>query len=162
AEGQQPPPPPQLAVGSYEEQLGNVRDALQAYLDNPQGNDETLTTGLQTARTATRGLIEAQQVGWRPRFEALLWPPLDGTPRRGPAPPTGGGGVRCGYTEVYTPYSRNILGGYPLNPSGHDIPLQDFGTFYKPTDGTLWGFYTGALQRRIPREGEQFVFATNT
>lgn len=160
AEGQQPPPPPELPVGAYEQQLATVRDALQANLDNPQGTDEALITALQTARTSTRALIESQEVGWRPRFQALLWPPIDGTAQSHATRQAGGAG-RSWCTEVYTPYSRNILGGYPLNPSGHDIPLADFGAFYMRETGTLWAFYGEVLRRRIPREGEQFMFATN-
>jgi type VI secretion system protein ImpL len=62
---------------------------------------------------------------------------------------------------VYTPYARNIKDGYPLNPSGHDIPLADFASFYMPERGTLWSFYNEVLARRIPREGDTFTFATN-
>ncbi len=160
AEGQQPPPPPQLSIGSYEEQLHTVRDALQAHLDTPQGTAEALETALQTARTSTRSLIESQEVGWRPRLLALLWPPIEGSTNSvaiGQA--TGAGRSWC--TEVYTPYARNILGGYPINPSGHDIPIADFAAFYTPQTGTLWAFYESALKRRIPREGDTYTFATN-
>ena len=160
AEGQQPPPPPALPIGSYEEQLDSVRDALQAHLDTPRGTEEALETALQAARTTTRSLIESQEVGWRPRLLALLWPPIEGTTNSHAIEQATGAG-RSWCTEVYTPYARNILNGYPLNPSGHDIPLADFGAFYTPETGTLWAFYDEVLARRIPREGDTFTFATN-
>src|SRR5690606_36816041 len=59
-EGQQPPPPPALPLGTYEEQLDNVRDALVAHLDTPRGTAEALETALQAARTTTSSLIESQ------------------------------------------------------------------------------------------------------
>lgn len=160
AEGQAPPPPPQLAVGAYEEQLDNVRDALQAHLDTPAGTEEALQTALQTARTTTQALIFAQEVGWRPRLESLLWPPIEGSAASVATGQAAGAG-RSWCTEVYMPYHRNILNGYPINPSGHDIPLSDFGAFYMRESGTLWAFYTEVLARRIPKEGDSFVFAQN-
>ncbi|GAB5544727.1 MAG: type VI secretion system membrane subunit TssM [Sandaracinaceae bacterium] len=159
AEGQAPPPPPELPIGTYEEQLHSVRDALQAHLDTPDGTEEALTTALQTARTSTRALIESQEIGWRPRLEALLWPPIEGSANSVAMSQASGAG-RSWCTEVFMPYHRNIEGGYPLNPSGHDVPLADFGAFYMRDGGTLWAFYDEVLDRRIPKEGDNFVFAT--
>lgn len=160
AEGQEPPPPPDLPIGSYEEQLHQVRDSLQAHLDTPQGTEEALQTALQTARTTTQALIFSQEVGWRPRLESLLWPPIEGSAASVATGQAGSAG-RSWCTEVYMPYHRNILNGYPLNPAGHDIPLADFGAFYLPEEGTLWAFYNEVLARRVPKEGDSFVFAQN-
>lgn len=159
-EREQPPPLPELPIGTYEEQLHLLRDALQTHLDTPEGTEEQLRTALATARTTTRALIESQEIGWRPRHEALLWPPIEGAASSVAVEQASGAG-RSWCTEVYLPYHRNILGGYPLSPSGHDIPLADFGAFYMPESGTLWAFYEEVLKRRVPREGDQFVFATN-
>lgn len=158
AEGQEPPPPPDLPVGGYEEQLHTVRDALQAHLDTPQGTEEALQTALQAARTTTLALISGQEVGWRPRLESILWPPIEGSARSVAQGQAAGAG-RSWCTEVFMPYHRNIEDGYPMNPSGHDVPLADFGAFYMPTEGTLWAFYDEVLQRRIPKEGDTFAFA---
>lgn len=160
AEGQAPPPPPEVPISAYEEQLHSVRDALQAHLDTPQGTEEAVQTSLQTARTTTRALIESQEVGWRPRLEALLWPPIEGAASSVAMDQASGAG-RSWCTEVYMPYHRNILGGYPMNPSGHDVPLADFTAFYVREGGTLWTFYDEVLQRRVPKEGDSFTFATN-
>lgn len=159
-DGQPPPPAPVLPIASYEEQLDSVRDALQAHLDTPQGTAEALETALQTARTTTRSLIESQEVGWRPRLLALLWPPIEGATNSHAIEQASAAG-RSWCTEVYTPYARNIMNGYPLSPSGHDVPLADFTAFYAPQEGKLWAFYDEVLARRIPREGDSFTFATN-
>jgi len=160
AEGQEAPPAPHLPITAYEEQLHAVRDALQAHLDTPAGTEEALQTALQTARTTTQGLIFSQEVGWRPRLESLLWPPIEGSAASVAMGQAAGAG-RSWCTEVYMPYHRNIMNGYPLNPSGHDIPLADFGAFYLPEEGTLWAFYSEVLSRRVPKEGDSFVFAQN-
>ncbi|HEY8428494.1 MAG TPA: type VI secretion system membrane subunit TssM, partial [Sandaracinaceae bacterium] len=160
AEGQPPPPPPALPLDTYEEQLHTVRDALHTHLDTPEGTAEALDTALQTARTTTRALIDNAEVGWRPRLLSLLWPPIEGSTAN-VARAQAAGAARSWCVEVYTPYSRNIAGGYPLDVGGHDIPLADFAAFYAPRTGTLWAFYDEVLDRRIRREGDQFVFATN-
>lgn len=159
-EGQPAPPPPSVQLDTYEEQLHTVRDALHTHLDTPQGTAEALDTALQTARTTTRALIDNAEVGWRPRLLAILWPPIEGSTSNVARSAAAGAG-RSWCSEVYTPYARNILGGYPLEVGGHDIPLADFTAFYLPQTGTLWAFYDEVLDRRIRREGDQFVFATN-
>ena len=160
-EGQEPPPAPEVPLTGYEDQLHQLRDALRAQLDNPNEANEAVNTALQSARTTTVALIESQEIeAWRPQLEALLMPPIQGTSTAVAMGEASGAG-RSWCTEVYMPYHRNILDGYPLNPSGHDVPLADFGAFYMPEEGTLWAFYNEVLQRRIPKEGDTFTFATN-
>jgi type VI secretion system protein ImpL len=60
---------------SYREQLSYLRDALQVRLDNPSSEDKTLEGKITSAMSQVRRLIEDQPAGWRPVFEALLWPP---------------------------------------------------------------------------------------
>lgn len=159
-EGQPPPPSPSLPLDTYEEQIRMVRDALQTHLETPRGTVEALDTALQTARGTTRSLIERQPVGWRPTIEKLLWPPIEGSTNSVAVGQAGAADSRwC--SDVYTPYVRNIQGNYPMNPGGHDVPLQDFAAYYQPESGTLWAFYTDALQRRVPREEGSYMFATN-
>src|SRR5699024_7615931 len=68
---------PPTSLDAYEEQLLFLRDALQTHIDNP-ANPETLTATIQGARTIVQGMIAAQEVGWRPVFQSILWPPVDG------------------------------------------------------------------------------------
>jgi type VI secretion system protein ImpL len=154
AEGEEPPP---MGLDVYQEQLRSVRDALQTYMDTPE-DPEALLNALQEARTRVRALIEEQEVGWRPRFEAILWPPIDGSGNsstRGLA--MGAGRSWC--AEVYRPWHRNLRGRYPFNESGLDVPLADFADFYKPEGGTLWTFYDEVLASMIERDGDQFQFS---
>jgi type VI secretion system protein ImpL len=142
----------------YMEQLLFVRDALQTHLEDPSEPD-ALASRLQTARTRTLGLISDQEVGWRPSFENILWPPIDGASMSfSQASATGAGRSWC--SEVVREFRAQLQGRYPFNPDGHDASIEDFAAFFKPTDGTLWAFYTDRLESRITRTGTTFDFST--
>lgn len=154
AEGQQPQP---TSLDVYQEQLEFVRDALQTTLENP-GNREPLVAHLQTARVRIRALIEEQEVGWRPRFEALLWPPIDGTSLGSTrAGALGAGRAWC--SDVVQPFSRNVANRYPFNADGQDVALADFTEFFK-REGTLWTYYGENLDADVERRGDGFAFTT--
>ncbi|MGF1468698.1 MAG: type VI secretion system membrane subunit TssM [Sandaracinaceae bacterium] len=154
----EPSPRPPLPIDTYEETLGAVRDALATHLDSPVGPTAALETALQDARTTTRGLIEAQEIGWRPFLERWLWPPIEG------ATASHANGVaqraaRRWCDDVVTPYRRSLAGGYPMSPTGHDVSLEDFTAFYAPADGTLWATYADVLAGRVRHEGDNYVLA---
>jgi type VI secretion system protein ImpL len=156
-EGQGDAAPQPLALDHYLEQLRFVRDALQTYIDDPATSQE-LMDKLQTARTVVRGQIEDQEIGWRPDFERLLWPPIDSAASNSSAA-VGQGAGRSWCAEVYTPWRDELMNRYPFNPAGHDVPLDSFTTFFKRGDGTLWGFYDAILDRDIERQGSTFSFS---
>jgi type VI secretion system protein ImpL len=156
-EGQGDAAPQPLALDHYLEQLRFVRDALQTYIDDPATSQE-LMDKLQTARTVVRGQIEDQEIGWRPDFERLLWPPIDSAASNSSAA-VGQGAGRSWCAEVYTPWREELMNRYPFNPAGHDVPLDSFTTFFKRGDGTLWGFYDAVLDRDIERNGSTFSFS---
>jgi type VI secretion system protein ImpL len=159
-EGETPPPLPSLPLDGYEEQLLAVRDALVANQQTPdESTAEALDGALATARTATLGIINRQEIGWRPTLFEIFAPPLDGTAEVVARSGAGAAG-RSWCNEVVVPYNNNIRGGYPLQAEGHDLPLEDFAAFYNPAGGTLWGFYDEVLQRRILQEGGRFEFNT--
>lgn len=141
----------------YAEQLEFVRDALQGQLDNPGPRDK-LDARLTAARVRVRSLIEQQEVGWRPRFEALLWPPIEGT-SLGSTQAAARGVGRSWCSDVVRPFSRNLAAGYPFAPAGQDVSLGDFAQFFK-RDGTLWKYYDDILDHAVERQGEGFAFAT--
>lgn len=154
AEGQTPQP---TALDVYQEQLEFVRDALQQTLENP-GDREPLVARLATARVRVRALIEEQEVGWRPRFEALLWPPIDGTSLGSTRAGAMGAG-RAWCSDVVQPHTRNIANRYPFRADGQDVALADFTEFFK-RDGTLWAYYDEDLDGDVERRGDGFAFTT--
>jgi type VI secretion system protein ImpL len=151
-------PSPSVPYNAYHEQLTSVRDALQLQLDNPQESD-ALFSRLQIARARVRTLIDGQDPAWRPVFEALLWPPIEGaaiSTHRAVADSA----ARRWCNEVVTAYDRVIRGSYPFDSRGHDLPLDAFAGFYRPSEGVLWRFYKDALGNTVQLDGENFGFAT--
>ncbi len=147
--------PAQLtSVQVYQEQLAFVRDALQTYVDDPTAA-EPLLARLQAARTRVRSLIETQEVGFRPRFDALLWPPINGASASSTSALAGEKGSQwC--TSVVLPFQRTLNQRYPFAKQGQDAALADLAEFYRPGSGIIWAFYESALKRDVPQVGGQF------
>jgi type VI secretion system protein ImpL len=148
-------PPTVTALDSYVEQLLFIRNALQMYFDDPN-HPAVLEEPITNARNTTRSLIDAQEVGWRPVFEVMLWPPIDAASlSSSQAIAMGAGRVWC--SEVYEPYMRTIAGRYPFSRNGHDLGVADFAAFYQ-SGGVLWAFYDEVLANYLPRQGDRFQF----
>jgi type VI secretion system protein ImpL len=147
-------PAPLTSVQIYQEQLTYVRDALQSYVDDPTTSDALLAR-LQAARTRVRSLIETQEIGWRPRFDALLWPPINGASISSSAAMAGEKGSRwC--TSVLLPFARTLRDRYPFVKNGQDVALADLAEFYRPNSGILWSFYDAVLKREVTQLGSKF------
>jgi len=156
-EGAPPPKPQQVALDVYQEQLEFIRDALAGYIENPESTPQ-LVARLQAARTRVRSLVETQPIGWRPLFQALLWPPIEGASISTEKSVASGKGIQwC--NEVVVPYDRNLKSKYPFNPNGVDAPLADVADFYKP-DGVLWKFYQASLASEVQQVGDRFELST--
>jgi type VI secretion system protein ImpL len=141
----------------YQEQLAFVRDALQTYLDDPT-QTEALHKRLQEARTRVRSIIDEQQVGWRPLFQALLWPPIEGTASSSTAAIAGSAAMSwC--NDVVTEYERSILGRYPFDRDGQDLAIADFANFYKPKEGRVWAFVDKVLGDTVALDGDHYTFS---
>lgn len=155
AEDAQAGAPAQLtAVQVYQEQLSYLRDALQAYLDDP-ATAEPLLARLSTARTRVRSLIETQEVGWRPRFDALLWPPVNGASASSTSALASEKGSQwC--TSIVLPYARTLRDRYPFSRLGQDAALADLAEFYRPESGIVWAFYATTLKREVAQVGGKF------
>jgi len=151
-----PAHPRNLPLDVYQEQLAFVRDALQGAAD---GGDATALVGRVTqARTRVQSLVEAQEVGWRPRLQSLLWPPIDAATSSSVGEVTRDAAQKwC--SAVAIPFRRKLAESYPFNPRGPDAPIADVADFFRPQTGALWGFYNEALKNSVQRAGEGFHFA---
>jgi type VI secretion system protein ImpL len=157
----QPGAPAQFTpVQVYQEQLVFVRDALQTYVDDPT-TAEPLLARLQAARTRVRSLIETQEVGYRPRFDAMLWPPINGASSSSTSALAGEKGSQwC--TSVVLPFARTLQDRYPFSKQGQDAALADVLEFYRPQSGIVWTFYESSLKRDVPQVGGKFELAQGT
>jgi type VI secretion system protein ImpL len=151
----QPAAPRSMPVDLYQEQLAFIRDALQAARDGaPPG---ALVERVAAARRRVRSLIETAEVGWRPRLEALLWPPLEAASHASAAE-SASNASQGWCAAVLQPFQRTLAGRYPFRAEGDDAALSDVAEFYRP-GGAVWGFYDQALRADVPRAGEGFQFA---
>ncbi|MET0344306.1 MAG: type VI secretion system membrane subunit TssM [Polyangiales bacterium] len=147
--------PPVTASQLYHEQLAFVRDAMQTHQLDPR-DPEPLLARLGTAEGAVRQLVDAQEIGWRPRFAALLMPPLLAA-----RVATSGDLARqrseswC--TDVVAPFARTLAGRYPFVRGGRDATLADLVAFYRPMQGIVWSAYEALLAHDLQRSGEHFV-----
>lgn len=162
AAGGTPPaaPPTPAGLRAYQEQLEFVRDALVTYQENPNGPTTPLLNALQTARTRVEALINEQEIGWRPRFRALLWPPISGAVHTS-ANSIGEGTGNRWCSEVVVPFERTLRGRYPFDRHGQDAAIADVADFYRPDTGRVWAFYGQALRNDVPRRGDHFEFSEN-
>jgi type VI secretion system protein ImpL len=147
-------PPPVTSAQIYQEQLAYLRDAMQATRDDP-AQGEALLARASNVRTRVRSLIEAQPIGWRPRFEHLLWPAVQGTSASATSA-LAGEQARGWCSAVVAPHARTLRGRYPFAARGQDVALTDLADFYRPLTGTLWSYYAGVLQRDLPQAGASF------
>jgi type VI secretion system protein ImpL len=147
-----------LPLDVYREQLEFIRDALRADMENPDDH-APLMTKLQTARIRVKSLIQSQDVGWRPRLEAILWPPLEGASKSSASEAASLAAQRwC--SAVVTPFENNLAKLYPFNSSSvQDVALADLSDFYKPGSGTLWGYFAEALKADVVAVGTQFKWS---
>lgn len=158
ADGAPPPPPKVKPLDEYHEQLRYVRDALQAQIDDPSTKEQT-EEKITKARSKTKSLLAAEANNtWVPTLEKLLMPPIElssSTIKTKIA-----GGVQKKWcSEVEATFSRTLARGYPFNPDGPPIALDDLTDFYHPKSGALWQFYEKVLANPVPMRGTTFVLA---
>jgi type VI secretion system protein ImpL len=159
-----PPPPPTpdappepVQLDQYQEQLVLVRDALRQMLENPS-EAKALISRLATARVQIQSLVNGQEdPKIRPTLTRLLMPPLEAATYLANAK-AGGELNQSWCSEIVDAFKRNLANRYPFNRNGHDASLADVGEFYRPSSGTVWGYFEGALKEDVRRAGDSFKF----
>lgn len=145
-----------LPLDVYQEQLAFVRDALQAAADG--GDAGALIGRVAQARTRVQSLVDAQEIGWRPRLQSLLWPPIDAATSSSIGEASRDAAQKwCG--AVALSFRRKLAESYPFNPRGPDAPLADVADFFRPGSGVLWGFYGENLKNSVQRAGDVFQYS---
>lgn len=158
ADGAPPPPPSVKPLDEYHEQLRYVRDALQAQLDDPSTKKQT-EEKINKARRKTKSLLAAEtNTIWAPTLQRLLLPPIELSDRTVELEVAGG--VQSSWcADVEASFARTIARGYPFNPEGNPVALDDLTDFYHPKNGSLWTYYEKVLKNSIPLRGTKFVLA---
>lgn len=156
--GADAPPPESIPLDLYQEQLQFLRDAQRAAMES-QDESPAMMARVQTARVRIQSLIQAQDPLWRPRVEALLWPPIEAISEL-TLKAVGGKASDQWCSEVATAFKQKLAGHYPFNRNGQDAAVADVGDFFRPESGTLWGFYGGVLKSHVEQSGSRFKFIT--
>ncbi len=160
AEGEPTPPRAAVALDTYQNELKNVRDALQAKIneETPE-NTAALKKTVDVALAATTSLIlEADNGNWvAGSLKKLLPPPLRGLQQLADV------GVEQAMTskycvEVVEPMTK-MLERYPFKPDGAEVSHQQFAEFLAPDGGKLWDFHAAALSSRVPEKNNTFSIA---
>ena len=162
--GYTPPPPKDsgaivasVPLDFVQEQLIFLRDAVQAYADNP-AEGEGLMTCLQETRTSVKAVLGQMEVGsgWRPRIESLVWPLIESVAESLVSLKAGVNRNWC--NSVVATYLRSFKNRYPFAQNMTAAPLEDVSGFFKPGTGVLWAFYSESLSRDLHQSGSNFVF----
>lgn len=150
-------PPMALDLDIYQEQLAFVRDAMQMELENPS-DGQALMMRIKTARTRIQGLIAAQETGWRPQFQSILWPPIEGVSTT--LSTAQGGAVNDAWcSQIVEPFNSGLAKKYPFSKGGGDAAIGDVAQFYRPESGTLDTFFNSTLASSVTQSGDSFQFS---
>ena len=151
--------PPRLPLDFYQEQLAFVRDALQASQDGGDPGAAALREAVAKARTKVQWLIEAREVGWRPRLHSLLWPPIEAAMGDTEDQSTRVAALKWCSHDLGLFHRRNLAARYPFARDSHeDAALADVAEFFKRDSGRLWSFYNQALSGAVEKRGDGFRF----
>jgi type VI secretion system protein ImpL len=152
-------PPPKLPLDAYQEQLAFVRDALQTAQDGGEAGAAALREAVTKARTKVQSLIDAREVGWRPRLHSLLWPPIDAAITDTEDQTSRAAALKWCSSELALFYQRNIGARYPFaRGSREDAAMADVTDFFRRDSGRLWSFYNQMLSRAVERSGDGYRF----
>lgn len=151
--GAEPTAPTPLKL--YQEQLDAIRMELQATSDG--GEPAKLVSRVEQARQKVRLLIGNAEVGWRPRLESWLWPPIEAATASGAAEATREASSKwC--ASVAGPFRARIGDRYPFQPAQTDAALADVGEFFRRGSGALESFVTENLRGQVQRVGDGYQF----
>lgn len=153
-----PPPPPPPALGKYVAQLEKLAGEMGTIEDGPaNANTQQARQSFEEAVRVTQGLLLSMDATGQELMEPLLMNPLRQAYR---AVVRSAGGAASGLWEVmvWPPYREKIKDRYPFNLlSTRDASYEDAVAFFKPKDGTLWGFYGSYLDPFHEKVGHEYV-----
>ncbi len=160
-EGQAPAPakaPPDPELIKYIGHLETLKGEMQVLEEGPPNTETKNATELFTkaVKESEQMLLKMDRTG-----QALMEPLLMNPLRQGyKAFVKGAGGAASGLWEVmvWPNYREKIKDRYPFNLSAkRDASYADMVAFFKPQEGTLWGFYGKYLQNFHMKQDHDFI-----
>ena len=59
--------------------------------------------------------------------------------------------------EIIKPFTSRFSGRYPFSPRGEEASFNDVMDFFRPNNGTFWGFYDRVLSSFIVKDGNRWM-----
>ncbi|MSP25219.1 MAG: type VI secretion system membrane subunit TssM [Myxococcales bacterium] len=155
-------PPPPTGLGGYVQQLEQLAATMQVVEESPAGGDTKKVTELfeGAVMDAEKKVLAMDRFG-QDVIRELLLDPLRQSYR---AVLKSAGGAASGLweVEVWPQYRDHVQNRYPFNmASRRDASFEDVLKFFRPKEGTLWGFYEANLKDYHNRVGHKFIPATH-
>lgn len=153
----------QTQLAHYQDRIVSKLVAVLTDLRDSKGRGvepKKVTEAFEEAIRGTNELMTPTQSGFtRPVLSPLLLNPIElsyaGT--LNDLSGTNGGNWE---TDVWSKWHAKLEDGYPFTDTWKDVKLSDFTEFFKPGDGTLFGFYEKNLAGSLEQEGSHFVPST--
>ena len=146
-EGEAPKPPAPTSLSKYVGLLEQLSAEMSNVQSGPPNPDTKKATELfMNAVKDTEVLLLQLDKPGQEMMRPLLMNPLRQAYR---AVVRSAGGAASGLweVEVWPGYDKNIKDRYPFNlASARDASFEDAVAFFKPKEGTLWGFYDKYLK----------------
>jgi type VI secretion system protein ImpL len=135
--------------------LDKYLQTLRAVVEELRGDAQS-PHAIQKAMAQVESQLTGQQLGWwqQPFLKRLLIAPLQVTAVSHLN--------QEWFDSVYSPFKASLAGRYPFEPRGADATLADVAAYFRPAQGTLWGFYDKNLQTDLQRMGDHFQVANPT
>jgi type VI secretion system protein ImpL len=158
AEGVEPPPPAPAELSKYIGHLERLSAEMGAIEDAPPGASTQAAREKfgEAVRDTEQLILKMDETG-----QELMTPLLMNPLRQGyKAVMRSAGGSASGLWEVvvWPPFREKIKDRYPFDlSSSRDASFEDTVAFFKPKDGTLWGFYEQYLDPFHIQVGHDFI-----
>ncbi len=154
-EGDTPPP---TGLTQYMGVIGKLVGILSDLKEQDKQKDpKALAVELQEAYRTTSTLLADQDGFTRPLLSPLLMRPISlawGAINQD----LGGGQGGLWEMAVWKKWNERLEKKYPFSPlAKEDASVADFSEFFKPKEGTLWGFYDQNLKNSLEKNGPNFV-----
>jgi type VI secretion system protein ImpL len=153
---------PRTQLAHYQDQIVAKLVAVLTDLRDSKGRgieEKAVTLAFQDAIRGTNELLGPTQSGFtRPLLSPLLLNPIQ-LSYAGVLHDVEGTNGANWEDDVWAKW-RNLEDGYPFKDSPSDVKVSDFTEFFRPTSGTLFGFYGANLKESLEQEGNRFFPST--
>jgi type VI secretion system protein ImpL len=149
-------------LAHYQDQIVAKLVAVLTDLRDSKGRGvdaKSVTGAFEDAIRGTNELLGPSQSGFtRPLLSPLLLNPIELSYAGVLQDVQGEAGAN--WEDVVWSKWRILEDSYPFKDSTNDVKVSDFGEFFRPDNGVLFGFYNANLKASLEQEGNRFFPST--